>query len=683
MKKLITLLLFIPIIVIAQQKRPINVDDLWAMKRVGGIELAPDGSTIAFTVTTYSMEDNKGKTEIYLVNTDGSNPHLFKQSDKSINNPKFSLDGKKLAYEYDGQIWWSNLDGTGEEQLTDIYSGASGFEWSADGSKILFVSDVFADCPDMNCNKEKDEKQKGVKSSAKIFDHLMYRHWNRWLGEKRSHLFMYDLASKKYFDLNYMSNHDVPPLDLGSANDYNFSPDGKEVVFTMNEAERVQNSTNNEIYTIELSKLTPLGKDVKENSEIPIKKISESKGNDHEPVYSPDGKYIAFGSMKRAGFEADQVNLMLYDRSTGKIKNLTPEFDSSVGDLVWSPDSKEIYFDCANEIYNSVYKIDIVSGKITMLLKEHINDGLTISPDGKTLYFRQQRSTLPYEIFAMNNDGSNAHQLTFMNKDLLSKLEMNPAETFWSPGAAGAKVQSILVKPPFFDPNKKYPLIFLIHGGPQGHWEDDFHYRWNTEMFASQGYVVVAPNPRGSTGYGQKFTDEISGDWGGKVYTDLMNAYDYALKNFKFIDKKNTFAAGASYGGYMIDWIEGHTDRFNALVSHDGVFNTVSMYGTTEELWFVEWEFKGTPWTNRELYEKWNPQRYIQNAKTPMLIVEGANDFRVPEEQAFQLFTSLQRLGVPSKLIYFPDEYHFVTKPQNAKLWWNSIFNWFNKYKKD
>ncbi len=353
MKKLIALLLFIPILLIAQEKRPINVDDLWAMKRVGGIELSPNGNTIAFTLTTYSMEANKGKTEIYLVNTDGSNLHLFKKSDKSISNPQFTPDGKKLAYEYDSQVWWANLDGSDAKQLTDIYSSASGFKWSADGSKMLFVSDVYTDCPDMNCNKEKDEKAKENKSSAKIFTHLMYRHWNRWLGEKRSHLFMYDLTAKKYYDLNYMSNHDVPPLDLGSNNDYNFSPDGKEVAFTMNAAERVQNSTNNEIYVIEL-------KGVKENSEIPIKKISVSKGNDHEPVYSPDGKYIAFGSMKTPGFEADQINLMLYDRSTGKIKNMTPKFDYSVGDLTWSPDSKYIYFDCANEIYNSVYKIEIV-----------------------------------------------------------------------------------------------------------------------------------------------------------------------------------------------------------------------------------------------------------------------------------------------------------------------------------
>jgi dipeptidyl aminopeptidase/acylaminoacyl peptidase len=281
----------------------------------------------------------------------------------------------------------------------------------------------------------------------------------------------------------------------------------------------------------------------------------------------------------------------------------------------------------------------------------------------------------------MKNDGEGMQQITSINKDLLDEISMIPIETFWSDGAGGDKVQSILVKPPFFDANKKYPLIFLIHGGPQGHWEDDFHYRWNLQMFAAQSYVVVATNPRGSTGYGQKFTDEITGDWGGKVYTDLMNACDYAVKNFAFIDANNTFAAGASYGGYMINWIAGHTDRFNALVCHAGDFNLESSYGTTEELWFDEWEFDGPPWENRELRRKWSPHLYIQNAKTPILITHGAMDFRVPEEQAFQSFTTLQRLGVESKFLYFPDESHWIQKPQNAKLWWNTIFEWFKQHK--
>ncbi len=334
-----------------------------------------------------------------------------------------------------------------------------------------------------------------------------------------------------------------------------------------------------------------------------------------------------------------------------------------------------------NEIYSSVYKLDIASGKIDLILKEHDNASLKVSPDGKKIFFLQQRNNLPTEIFSLNTDGTDLKQITFMNKDRLANIEMIPIETFWCEGAGGKKVESILVKPPFFDPSKKYPMILLVHGGPQGHWSDDFHYRWNTQLFASKGYVVIAPNPRGSTGYGQQFLNEITMDWGGKAYTDIMNATDYALNNFNFIDKENTFAAGASFGGYMMDWMEGHTDRFNAVVSHDGVFDLTSMWGTTEELWFPEWEYDGTPWESREVYEKWSPHMYIQNAKTPMLIVQGANDFRVPEGQAFELFTSLQRLGVESKLLYFPDEYHFVVKPQNAVLWWNTIFDWFEQHK--
>lgn len=287
---------------------------------------------------------------------------------------------------------------------------------------------------------------------------------------------------------------------------------------------------------------------------------------------------------------------------------------------------------------------------------------------------------MPFEVFSANLDGSGLMRITYVNQKITNQLWMNDIETFTTKGAGGTPVQSILLKPAGFDPNKKYPMMFLIHGGPQGNWNDDFHYRWNLQMFAAGGYVVVAPNPRGSTGYGQKFTDEISKDWGGKVYDDLMNVYDYAVKNFKYIDKNNTFAAGASYGGYMINWIAGHTNRFKALVSHAGVFNLESMFGTTEQLWFPEWEFGGTPWEKRKEYEKWSPHRFINNCKTPMLVVHGAKDFRVPEEQAFQLFTSLQRLGIESKFLYYPDETHFVAKPQNSRLWWLTVYDWFEKH---
>jgi dipeptidyl aminopeptidase/acylaminoacyl peptidase len=681
MIKFMLILSLIPIILFnssslkAQDKRALTVEDLWAMKRIGSFDVSPDNKLIVFSITTYDMDSNKGNSDIYLIDSDGKNLKALKNSDKNESSPHFTPDGNKISYIINDQVHVCNADGSDDHAITNLYTGVSDYRWSPDGKKLLLISSVYPDCPDQNCCKKKDEEKKNSKVNARIITHLMYKEWNRWLDDKRSHLFLFDLAVDKYYDLNLGMENDVPPLDLGSSSDFNFSPDGNEIAYTMNPDSVVAWSTNNEIYTVNL-------KNVKEGEKAPANKISQSKGVDNQPKYSPDGKYIAFASMLVPGHESDQSFLFLYDRKSGKLENMSKSLDRSIGEFVWSPDSKEIYFTANNEIFNSVYKLDVQSDKVELMLKDHSNENLSVSKDGKTIFFMQQKSTQSYEIFAMDNTGKNIRQITHLNSELLSKIEMNPVETFWFEGAGGKRMESILVKPPFFDPSKKYPMIFLIHGGPQGHWEDDFHYRWNTELFSSKGYVVIAPNPHGSTGYGHAFTNEISKDWGGKAYNDLMDAYDYAIKNFKYIDPKNTFAAGASYGGYMINWMEGHTDRFNAVVSHDGVYNTVSEYGTTEELWFPEWEFDGTPYNNRKLYEKWNPLNFIQNATTPMLIFEGANDFRVPQEQAFQLFTALQRLGVESKFIYFPDEYHFVVKPQDARLWWNSIFDWFAKHKK-
>lgn len=665
----ISFLLFISSIN-AQQKRAMTVEDMWAMKRIGAFDVSPDGKTIAFAATTYNLESNKGNSDIWLVDSDGKNLRALKNSDAGESNPKFSPDGKSIAYELKGQVWQCNLEGKNDVQLTNIYTGASGFVWSNDGKFGLFVSSVYPDCTTQECNEQKDKTADESKVKAKIITELMYRSWNDWRGKKRSHLFLLNLQNKEFTDLMQGSLSDCPPVDLGGHLDYSFSPDGNEIAFTMNPDKNLATSTNNEIFIIN------------KNSLNEIKKISRSTGNDNQPVYSPDGNYIAFRSMARAGFEADKQSLIFYNRSTGELRNITEKLDISVGEVVWSPDGKYIYYTAANEIYNSVYRFDIASGTNLIFLKEGINTDMEISADGETIFFKRQRSTMPTEIFALKTNGGGITKVTNINKDLTAQLEFNEPETFWSEGAEKAKVQSIIIKPPFFDAKKKYPMIFLIHGGPQGHWSDDFHYRWNTQMFAAKGYVVVATNPRGSTGYGQKFTDDISGDWGGKVYTDLMNAYDYALANYKFIDPLNTFAAGASYGGYMINWIEGHTQRFNALVCHDGVFNLESMWGTTEELWFPEWEFNGTPWKNRTMYERWSPHRFADNFKTPMLVIHGALDFRVAEGQAMELFSTLQRKNVPSKFLYFPDEFHFVVKPQNALLWWKTVFEWFDQYKK-
>lgn len=676
MKKLLCLFLFTMILILqlpAQEKHAMTVDDLWTMKRIGSFDISPYGNTIAFEQTVYSFEANKGNTDIYLIDSDGQNLRPFKNSDANETAPKFSPDGK-LSFERDGQIWIAELDGSSEKQLTDLYTGASGIVWSNDGSKFLFLSSVWADCKTQDCNKQKDDERANRGYEAEIFDKLLYRHWNAWHGPKYSHLFLMDLKSNQFYDLTQGLETDIPTIALGSSQDYAISPEGKEAAFVMNNTGEQAWNTNNDVFIVSLENLGS-------EKSPELKKISISQGNDNQPVYSPDGKYIAFRSMARAGFEADKQTLVLFNRETGELKNISEQYDMTIGQIVWADDSKLIYFDSQNEINSSLYQIDIETKELKVIYKPHVNSDLVLSPNGNKLYFKQQRTTLPYEIFSINTDGSGVEQLTFVNKELLSEIEFGQMETFWSEGAEGAKVQSIMIKPPFFDPNKKYPLMFLVHGGPQGAWTDDFHYRWNLQMFAAPGYVVVAPNPRGSIGYGQKFTDEISQDWGGKVYVDLMNSYDNALAKFDFIDNENTFAAGASYGGYMIAWIAGHTDRFNALVCHDGVFNLESMWGSTEELWFPEWEFGGTPWENRELYQKWSPHMYAENMKTPTLIVHGANDFRVPENQAMEFFTTLQRLGVESKFLYYPDEYHFVVKPRNAKLWWNTIFDWFDKHK--
>lgn len=657
----------------AQDKHPITIDDLWSMKRIGSFDISPDGKTIAFDQTEYSFETNKGNTDIYLIDADGNNLRPFKNSDVNESSPKFSPDGK-LSFQRGGQLWIANIDASNEKQLTDLYTGASGIVWADDGSKFLFTSSVWTECETQDCNKQKDEERANRGYEAEIFDELLFRHWNDWRGPKRSHLFLMDLQKNEYFDLTLGIDTDIPTLALGSSQDYAISPDGKEAAFVMNATGKQAINTNNDIFILSLENLL-------EGKAPEIKKISVSEGNDNQVVYSPDGKYIAFRSMARPGFEADKQTLVLYDRESGKLDDISIHIDLSIGKIVWAKDSKSIYFDSANKVYNSIYRIDIEEKELELVYEPHSNANITLSHNVSKLFFKQQRNNLPHEIFSIDTDGSNFQQITYVNKEVLSNIEFGEMGTFWSEGAEGVQVQSILIKPPFFDPNKKYPMIFLVHGGPQGNWSDDFHFRWNMQMFASPGYVVVAPNPRGSTGYGQKFTDEISQDWGGKVYIDLMNAYDYAVDNFDFIDSKNTFAAGASYGGYMISWIAGHTDRFNALVCHAGVYNLESMWGSTEELWFPEWEFGGTPWQNRALYQKWSPHMYAENFKTPTLVVHGAYDFRVPETQAFEFFTTLQRLEVESKFLYFPDETHFVAKPRNARLWWNTLYDWFENYK--
>ena len=656
----------------AQQKRVLEIDDMFAIKRISQTKLSPDNRYIAFVVTSVNFDENKYSSDIYIYDLLTNEVRNLTNTSYSENSPFWFPDSKHLAFvsmkEGTPQVFKINIDDNKPPvQLTNLSTGATSPVVSNDGEKLLFISEVYPDCLTDDCNKSKIEAREKNKVKARIITELMFRHWDSWRDERRSHLFLLDLKTNQIIDLTEKSNHDVPPIALGGKLDYVFSPDHKEVCFTTNTDPVLAISTNNDLW------VTTLDGKVK-------RKITINKGNDNQPVYSPNGKYIAYRQMARPGFEADKQTLMLFDRETGVITNLTEKFDRSVEEVVWLPNSKEIISTADNNGRRVIYHIDITTKKITTLYDKHWNTDINISSDGKFLVFNQSSTERPAEIFRFDIERKEISKLTNFNDKLFENIEMMPLEEFWSKGADGVVIHNLMVKPPFFDSSQKYPMVFLVHGGPQGAWEDLWHYRWNPQLYASRGYVVIMPNPRGSTGYGQKFTDEISGDWGGKVYVDLMNAYDYAIKNFPFIDKKRTVAAGASYGGYMMNWIATRTNKFKAILSHAGVFNVESMYGTTEELWFPEWEFKGTPWTNRKLYQKFSPHMYVDKIKTPMLVTHGAYDFRVPESQAFELFTSLQRLGVPSKLIYFPDETHFVAKPQNFKLWMTEIFNWFEKW---
>lgn len=675
MKKLIILIILVANQFLSgQTKRALEIDDMFKIKRISQTTLSPDGRYIAYVLTTISYEENKGTSDIWVYDLVKGEQRNLTNTPYSENSPYWFPDSRNLAFvSYKSgtpQIFRLNIEHNSEpEQITNLYTGTDGPVISPDGKKILFVSEVYPDCLTDDCNKQKEEEKEKSKVKAKIFDNLMIRHWNRWRDEKRSHLFILNLETKEIKDITEGSLFDIPPIALGGKLDYLFSPDSKEICFVTNTDKMIATSTNNDLW------ISTLDGTIK-------RKITTNRGNDNQPVYSPDGKFIAYRQMARAGFEADRLTLMLFDREKGKIQNITDEFDRSVEEVLWLPDSKGIIFTADNQGKREIYKIDLATKKIKTLYNQHWNTNLNLSPDGNFLIFEQSSITRPVDLFKFDLTSGKLTKLTNFNDDLISQIEMMPLEEFWSDGADGVKIHSLIVKPPFFDSTKKYPMVFLVHGGPQGAWEDNWHYRWNPSLYASRGYVVVMPNPRGSTGYGQKFTDQISGDWGGKVFIDLMNAYDYAVKNFSFIDKNRTVAAGASFGGYMMNWIATQTDRFKAIVSHAGVFNTESMYGTTEELWFVEWEFKGTPWTNRKLYHKFSPHMFVDKIKTPMLVTHGAFDFRVPESQAFELFTSLQRLGVPSRLVYFPDETHFVAKPQNFKLWMIEIFNWFEKWLK-
>ena len=702
--------LFVQLSAQTTAKKAFTFEDMMSLRRISGPAVSPDGKWVLFAAVDVDLKENKKTSHLWVVPLSGGGARQLTSTPAGESGGRWSPDGKSYLYvsaaEGGSQIWTREFDsesGTASataKKITNISTEADSAIWSPDGKNIVFVSEVFPGCMDDACNKFSDEARANSKVKAVLFEHLLFRHWNHYSAGKRSHLFVIPAEGGVAKDLT-PGDHDVPPFSLGGQDAYAISPDGKEVAYTSNWDEVGATSTNNDIFVVPITGGEP-------------KKLSTSPGSDSTPLYSPDGKWLAWRMQKRAGYESDRFRLVVYDRKSGVIHNLTEDFDQWVESFAWSPDSSAVYFTSEKEGAAPIYRLNLPvalagarpTGTGVKAIEEILggtNDEPSVTSDGKTLVFTQLSVRAPSEVYKIALQGQTpdatanttgpkstmafkanyvAEEISHLNDTTLAHIDMQPVESFWFAGAGGTKVQGFLLKPPGFRQDAKYPVKFLIHGGPQGQWGDEWSYRWNAELFAADGYVVIMVNPRGSTGYGQAFVDGVNKDWGGKPYIDLMNGLNYAEKTYPFIDKDRECALGASYGGYMINWILGHTNRFKCLVSHDGMFNTESAYGTTEELWFPEWEFGDTLWANREGYRKWSPHLFAAQFKTPTLVVHGQLDYRLDVSEGFQLFTTLQRLKIPSKMLYFPDEGHWVLKPQNSQLWYRTVNGWVNSYVK-
>ncbi len=657
---------------LAAQKLPFDVHTLLRISRISEPQISPDGKLIAFTVQFVDLDQNTKPKQIYVVPVEGGTPHPITTQGSVNERPRWLPDSQRIAFISNrsgtAQIWTMHPDGTEPKQITDLSGEAGGVLVSPDGKKLVFSSKVFPDCPDDECNRARLAAEEKSKVKARSYTTLLFRHWTEWESQRRSHLMVVNIDGGPATDLT-PGNIDVPPFSLGGPDDYAISPDSGELCYTMNADPVLATSTNTDLFVAPMK-----------GGES--KRITSNPGADSGPLYSPDGKLVAYRSQSRAGYESDRWRLVVLERATGKLDFVTETMDRSVQSYTWSPDSTRLFFTVEDRGRHPLYIIPAHGGPSRVLASGPSTiDDMQLTSDGKTMIYTDQSASAPVEIFRTSSDGGGSVALTHLNDDLLGQYALPKLEELWVEAPDKARIHSFILKPPDFDANRKYPVVFLIHGGPQGAWGESWSYRWNPQIIAGSGYVVVMPNPRGSTGYGQKFTDEINQDWGGKPFDDIMAVTD-KIAELPYVDADRMAAAGGSYGGYMIDWMLGHTQRFKALISHAGVFDLRSMAGSTEELWFPIWEFHGMPWENPEIYAKWSPSYYVKEFKTPTLVIHGELDFRVPYTQGLQLYTSLQLQKVPSKLLIYPDEGHWIQKPQNTVLWYDTFLDWVGEWLK-
>jgi dipeptidyl aminopeptidase/acylaminoacyl peptidase len=657
---------------LAADPHPFDVRDLIAFERLSEPRVSPDGKAIVFTLSTLDLEANRRRTDLWLVGSDGRGMRQLTRDPNADTSGAWSPDGRSIYFlstrSGSSQVWRLPLSGGEAQQVTTLPLDVGSFVLSPDGSRLAMALEVYPGSSPQETKQRLDAIAAG-KATGRSYDRLFFRHWDTWSDGRRSHIFVLPASGGEPVDVMKAMDADSPSKPFGGSDEYTFTPDGKAIVFTARDVGREEAwSTNFDLFVVPI-----------DGSTAPRNLTAANPAWDAYPAFSPDGRTLAYTAMQRPGFEADRFRVVLRDWSSGAERVLTDSWDRSAGNLAWAPDGRTIYATSDNLGNHSLFAIDVGSGKVrTLVERGHV---AAPQPNGSSVVFLNESLRGPAELYSVRADGRDARRLTDINDTRLATVKVGEPEQFTFGGANGDTVHAWLVKPVDFDPARKYPVALLIHGGPQGSFGDQFHYRWNPQTYAGRGYAALMIDFHGSTGYGQAFTDAIRGDWGGKPLEDLQKGLEAALAKHPWLDGNNVAALGGSYGGYMVNWIAGQLpDRFKCLVAHAGNLDERFAYFATEELWFPEWEHGGTPWENPQGYLKQNPIDYVQNWKTPTLVVHGARDFRVVETGGFATFTALQRRGIPSKLLYFPDENHWVLKPANSVLWHDTVLDWLDRW---
>lgn len=651
--------------------RPITFDDLYGVPRYGDVRISPDGKSIVFELTIPNVKENTSYTHLYIMDASGGESRQLTSGDYDNWYPRWSPNGKSIYFlsnlDDPTQIWAISADGGDPHPITSTPAGVSGFECYPTGPDLVYVARTYPDCHTDSCLRARMKKEDDNPIRAKLYDELLYRHYSRWNDGRVNRLYALDIGDSAGHEI-YSGPFNAPTALLGGGRDYDMSPDGTEMIFSMTTDSMPAVWPNNDLYRVVLP------------AEKPIR-LTNYPGLEVSPRFSPDGEYLAYLATARAGYESDQSDLMLYNLKDGSRRNLTATFDRSIDDYVWSPDRRYIYFTAIDAGFSKVWRVSTDGGEAELLLGDAVYTNICLSPDGSFLVVARSLSDQPYEVYRFDLENDKLTRLTNFTDAIVDDLDLTRADEFWFVGSFGDSIHGFITLPPGFDSSKSYPLAFLIHGGPQWCWLGDFnYYGWNTQLTAAQGYVVAQIDPHGSVGYGLAFKEYVSGHWGEGDYDDLMMGIDYLLNTYPFIDSTRMAALGRSYGGFMTNWICGHTDRFRCLITVDGPYDQISEYGSTDELWFPEWEFKGTPYNNWDEYVRASPVRYAASFKTPTLVIHGGHDYRVDPSEGLQMFTALRRLGVPAELLYFPGQGHSVHGIRNSRYVYEKQFEWLGRW---